>query len=128
VVRRGRWLRHLPCSPSAKSNHPEQASLEEASASKDNMWYLYITQNKNGSYYTGITDNPKRRLQEHQRGKGGHYTKYNPPIEILHKEEFKKKEEAEKREQQIKRWSRAKKLALTNGDRARLINLSKSRD
>jgi len=93
-----------------------------------NMWYLYITQNHNGSFYTGITEDPPHRFQEHRRGKGGHYTKYNPPKEMLYTEEIATKEQAKKREKQIKRWSRAKKEALIKRDLVRLKQLSVSHD
>ncbi len=83
---------------------------------------------KDGAIYTGITDDINRRFKEHAQGKGGHYTNYNRPKEVLYKEPFKNKLYAERREQQIKRWSRTKKLALISGDKDKLINLSKSRD
>ena len=92
------------------------------------MWYLYITQNQDGSFYTGITQNPTRRFQEHRRGKGGHYTHYNPPQQILYKEELPTEQKAREREQQIKRWSRAKKEALIKRDLVQLKQLSVSRD
>ncbi len=92
------------------------------------MWYVYILEMQSGKFYTGITDNLKRRFKEHAQGKGGHYTNYNRLKEVLYKEPFKDKLDAEQREQQIKRWSKAKKLALIGGDKSKLINLSKSRD
>ncbi len=92
------------------------------------MWYLYIAECKNKDLYTGITDDLKRRLAEHQAGKGGHYTSYNRPERILYTEEFEERSKAESREQQVKRWSRAKKLALIKGEKATLISLSRSRD
>lgn len=92
------------------------------------MWYLYIAECQNKALYTGTTDDMKRRFKEHQSGKGGHFTSYNKPNKILYTEEFSGKPKAEKREQQIKRWSRAKKLALIQGDKERLVSLSKSRD
>jgi len=92
------------------------------------MWYAYIIECRDKALYTGITDNIIRRLKEHKTGRGGHYTSYNKPDKILHIEQFRDKFEAENREQQIKRWSRAKKLALIQGDKERLVSLSKSRD
>ena len=83
---------------------------------------------QDGAIYTGVTDSIERRFREHIQGKGGHYTNYNRPKGVLHKEPLKNKLEAEQREQQIKHWSRAKKLALIRGDRKSLVNLSKSRD
>jgi len=92
------------------------------------MWHVYILKTQSGKYYTGITDNLERRFNEHSSGKGGHYTKYDRPEEIVYSEEFDEKQRAEKREQQIKRWSRAKKLALIKGDLHQLRKLSVSRD
>jgi len=65
--------------------------------------------------YTGITNDLKRRFDEHKHQKS-HFTKHNLPIRILYKEEFSTKEEAAKREAQIKGWTRRKKLALIKGD------------
>jgi len=92
------------------------------------MWYLYITKNRNGAFYTGVTTDVNRRFKEHLRGKGGHYTSQNRPQRLLHTEEFPSKAEAEAREQQIKRWSRKKKQALIEGNAEELRRLSISRD
>ncbi|MBN2183593.1 MAG: GIY-YIG nuclease family protein [Sedimentisphaerales bacterium] len=91
------------------------------------MWYLYITQNSNGAYYTGITNNLERRLKEHLRGKGGHYTRRNRPVELLYTERFARRNQAEARERQIKRWSRKKKQALIEGNLEQLRQFSISR-
>ncbi len=92
------------------------------------MWYVYMLKCQNGAIYTGVTEDIERRLKVHTLGKGGHYTNYNRPREVLHKEPIKDRLEAEQRERQIKRWSRVKKLALIAGDKSELKNSSKSRD
>jgi predicted GIY-YIG superfamily endonuclease len=92
------------------------------------MWYLYITSNQNGRFYTGITTDVKRRFGEHLQGKGGGYTSRNRPIELLYVEEFPDRGKAQQRENQIKRWTRAEKRALITEDRAALPRLSISRD
>ena len=92
------------------------------------MWYLYITKNQNGAFYTGVTSNLERRLKEHHKGKGGHYTKHNRPQKLLYKEQFDSKAEAQARESQIKRWGRKKKTALIEGNLEQLRKLSISRD
>ena len=78
---------------------------------------------KNDSLYTGITDNLDRRFQEHAVKKGGHYTKCNSVARMIHSEEFASRFEAARRERQIKGWSRAKKLALVNGNLSLLKQL-----
>lgn len=92
------------------------------------MWYVYMLKCQDDAIYTGVTDDIDRRFKEHTKGKGGHYTNYNRPREVLYKEPFEDILNAEERERQIKRWSKAKKLALIRGDKKRLTNLSKSRD
>jgi len=92
------------------------------------MWYLYITRNRNGSFYTGITMNLERRFAEHRHGKGGRYTSRNRPLELLYVETFPDREKAQQREKQIKRWSRKKKKALIEGNVDKLRKLSISRD
>ena len=92
------------------------------------MWYLYITKNQNGAFYTGVTTNVERRLTEHLEGKGGHYTSQNRPQRLLYTEKFRTRAEAEARERQIKRWSKKKKQALIEGNTEELRRLSISRD
>jgi len=92
------------------------------------MWYLYITINSNGAFYTGITTNIERRLNEHSHGKGGRYTRRNRAKRVVYTEHFPVRGEAEARERQIKRWSRKKKKALIEGDVESLRKLSVSRD
>jgi predicted GIY-YIG superfamily endonuclease len=92
------------------------------------MWYLYITQNENGAFYTGITNNLERRLKEHLRSKGRHYTSRNKPQKLLYTEKFSSRAQAEAREKQIKQWSRKKKEALIKGNFEKLHKLSISRD
>lgn len=80
------------------------------------MWFVYILQCKNGDLYTGITDDVRRRFEEHASGKGGHFTKSFVAEEILFSEQQPDKPSALKRETQIKGWTRKKKLALIKGD------------
>ncbi len=77
------------------------------------MYYVYILKCADGSLYTGITTDLKRRLAEHKSGKGGHYTRAHGALRMLYKERHKDRSSALRREAKIKRWSRAKKLALT---------------
>lgn len=76
------------------------------------MWYVYILLCENKSLYTGITDNPKRRFQDHRKGKGGRYTRLYKPIKIVYLEKLPDKSSALKREIQIKGWTRKKKIEV----------------
>jgi putative endonuclease len=86
------------------------------------VWYVYLLECQDGSLYTGVTTDLERRLKEHH-ARTTHYTSYNPPVRIVYTESFLRKDAASKREAQIKGWTRAKKLALVNGNRTLLKRL-----
>lgn len=76
------------------------------------MNYTYILKCKDGSYYTGWTNDLKKRLQAHNDGKGAKYTKYRRPVQLVYYETFKSKQEAMSREYAIKHLSRKEKEEL----------------
>ena len=79
------------------------------------MFYCYILLCADDSYYVGATDDPQRRLQEHNQGKGSDWTAARRPLVLIWAEEHPTLTAARKRENQLKRWSRAKKTALIEG-------------
>ena len=76
------------------------------------MYYVYIIECQDGTLYTGMTTDVKRRFQEHSSGKGGSYTKAKKVKKLLYTEKCKDRSAALKREFEIKGWNRNKKLAL----------------
>ena len=81
------------------------------------MPYVYILLCADGSYYTGVTTNLERRLQEHQEGADPRaYTYARRPVKLVWAEEVPTYEDALRLERQIKGWRRAKKEALIRGD------------
>jgi predicted GIY-YIG superfamily endonuclease len=76
------------------------------------MWFIYILKCKDGSFYTGYTDDLDRRFSEHINKKGGHYTSSHGVLKRIYSESFQTKAEALRREKQIKGWSREKKIRL----------------
>jgi putative endonuclease len=83
------------------------------------MYCVYILECRDRSLYTGITTDLKRRLAEHKRGKGAHYTASHPPRRIVYREKQPTRGAALKREAEIKRLTRAEKLALIGRGTAR---------
>lgn len=77
------------------------------------MYYVYILQCTDGSLYTGVTTDLKRRFEEHKRGVGGNYTHSRTVKKIVHSEKALNRGAAQKREAEIKSWPRQKKLRLT---------------
>lgn len=77
-------------------------------------WMLYILECKDGSLYTGITDDLGRRIAAHQAGKGAKYTRGRGPLVLRYTEKCTDKSQALRREIEIKRLSRQEKLQLIN--------------
>ena len=75
-------------------------------------WYVYILRCGDGTLYTGVTDDPERRLSAHRAGRGAKYTRGRGPLELVYREELPDKASALRREYRIKQLSRADKLAL----------------
>jgi len=86
--------------------------------------YTYILECKDGTYYTGWTNNLDKRLKDHNEGKGAKYTKPRLPVSLIYYEEFQTKEEAMRREYAIKRMSRSEKSKLVCEYRERITENS----
>lgn len=76
------------------------------------MNYVYILKCRDGSLYTGYTNNLERRLKTHNSGKGAKYTRCRLPVELVYYETYETKSEAMKREYYIKQMSRQGKVKL----------------
>lgn len=76
------------------------------------MNYTYMLRCRDGSLYTGWTNDLEKRVDEHNKGKGAKYTRTRRPVELVYYEEFATKQEAMKREYAIKQLKREEKLKL----------------
>lgn len=74
--------------------------------------YTYILKCKDDTLYTGWTNNLKKRLEDHNAGKGAKYTKYRRPVQLVYYESYDTKEEAMRREYVIKCMTRKEKIKL----------------
>lgn len=74
--------------------------------------FVYMLRCKDGSLYTGWTDDLQHRLEMHQQGKGAKYTRGRGPLELVYSEELPDKSSALKREYAIKQMKRSEKLLL----------------
>jgi putative endonuclease len=75
-------------------------------------WLVYMLRCRDGSLYTGITNDLPKRLEAHTAGKASKYTRSRLPVTLAYAEPRKSKSAALKREAAIKRLSRPQKLAL----------------
>lgn len=80
------------------------------------IYYIYMLRCKDGSIYTGYTDNIYKRIVKHRSGKGAKYTRGRGPFELVHYESFLTKEEAMQREAAIKKMTKEAKLKLIERD------------
>lgn len=78
----------------------------------EKQWVVYILECRDGTLYTGITDNLEKRLKAHNEGKGAKYTRGRGPVRLRYREECADHSTALRREIAVKRLNRQEKLAL----------------
>ena len=80
-------------------------------------FYVYILASKrNGTLYTGHTDDLGARIWAHKEGHGAIFTRKYGVTTLVWYEAHDSRESARIREYQIKAWKRAWKLALIERD------------
>ena len=107
---------HLPLKESilVRVQVPQHFGKLSAGLHMANKYYIYILLCDQKTYYVGITNNIRRRIQEH-RQKKSLFTKKFSDIHITYCECYSNENEAVLREKQLKGWSRAKKELLIKG-------------
>ena len=77
------------------------------------MWYVYILECVDGTFYTGITKDLARRVAEHNESSlGAKYTRMRRPVKLVYSCKRLNRAEATREELRIKKSSRAKKREL----------------
>ncbi len=77
-------------------------------------WKDYIVKCSDKTFYTGITNNIKLRLDTHNEGNGAKYTKNRLPVFLVYLESVANRSNALKREMEIKQLNRSQKINLIN--------------
>jgi putative endonuclease len=76
-------------------------------------YFVYILASKRyGTLYIGITNNLRRRLEEHRLGLGSSFVRQYRVTRLVHVETFGDPESAIRREKQLKKWNRDWKIRL----------------
>ena len=75
-------------------------------------WYLYIVECRDGTFYTGITVDIKKRIDAHNSGLGAKYTRGRGPVKLMHLRRYTDRSAASKAEHKIKKLKRGKKLRI----------------
>ena len=78
-------------------------------------WFLYLIRCKDGSLYTGITTDVKRRFEEHKGSRGSKYLRGKAPLELVLKKKIGNKGLALKIEDRVKKLTKIKKELLVKG-------------
>ena len=78
----------------------------------NNSWFVYIAKCADGTLYTGITTDLKRRIATHNAGSGARYTRSRRPVELVYSEPATDRSSASQREYAIKQLSLAAKRTL----------------
>lgn len=76
------------------------------------IWTVYIVRCRDGTLYTGITNDLARRLRAHDAGRGARYTRGRGPVRLIHAEVWPTRGAALRREAEIKRMRPAEKRRL----------------
>ena len=76
-------------------------------------WYLYVLQCSDGTYYTGVTTDMKRRLYEHNNSnRGSKYTRARRPVKLIYFSEHESRSFAQKAEHRFKKLTRTQKQGV----------------
>ena len=76
------------------------------------MYFLYILECEDGTLYTGITTDVKKRFERHAKGRGAKYTRAHKPKKIVYTEKHNSLSSALKREALVKKFPRSRKIRL----------------
>ena len=94
---------------------------------RDHNYFVYILECADKLYYTGVTNDLERRLQEHNEGiNPTSFTYKRRPVTLKYYQRFSDIRQAIEWEKQLKGWSRKKKEALFKEDWKEIIRLAKS--
>jgi putative endonuclease len=75
-------------------------------------FFCYILECADGTYYTGWTTDPQRRLRQHTLGTGARYTRSHRPVRLVYVEPQPDRGSVMRREIKIKKMTRAAKEKL----------------
>lgn len=79
------------------------------------MAFVYMLECADGTIYTGYTLDMAKRLDTHNAGRGGKYTRARLPVRLLWSADLETAREARAAEVYIKRLSKEKKCFLAAG-------------
>lgn len=77
------------------------------------MYFAYLlASRKHGTLYIGVTNDLRRRMEEHRSGQGAEFTRKHGVYRLVYFEPHERIDAAIAREKQLKGWNRAWKIRL----------------
>jgi len=76
------------------------------------QYWVYIVQCRNGTYYTGYTNDLKNRVALHNKGNGAKYLKRKLPVKLVYAKEYHYYKNALRCERNIKKMTHKQKERL----------------
>ncbi len=89
---------------------PEPA--RDGTAAAEPPWFVYILECRDGSFYTGVTNNLERRQHQHNDGTASRYTRSRRPVTLRYQELCGSRSQALIRECSLRLLSRKEKEEL----------------
>jgi predicted GIY-YIG superfamily endonuclease len=90
---------------------PKQDRRKRAN-SPDETWYVYLLRCADGSLYTSVTKDVRRRCRQHNAGTASRYTRSRRPVRLVYQEDRPDQSSALRREVAIKAMTRRGKLTM----------------
>lgn len=84
---------------------------------RHNKYFVYIIQCRDGTFYTGYTNDLETRLRRHNAGFASKCTRSRLPVRVVWKKSYQYFRPAFMAEKRIKELTRKQKEALVNGKR-----------
>jgi putative endonuclease len=103
----------------ARAVRPRASREPRPGGARRERWWVYLLRCRDGSLYAGATNDLRRRLAAHARGRAARYTRSRLPVALVHCEPADGRGSALRREAALKRLTRAQKLALVARSRRR---------
>ena len=75
-------------------------------------WYVYIVRCRDGSLYTGATNDLEKRVTAHNTGRGARYTRSRRPVALVYSRAVRDRSRALSVEARLKQLTRAEKQRL----------------
>ena len=83
---------------------------------REGRFFVYIVQCRDGTYYTGYTNDIENRIAIHNSGSGAKYLRGKLPVRLVYAKEYRYYKNALRGERRIKKMTRKEKERLIRVD------------